>query len=99
VNGFSDMRWLLSNSVMVFSNVLYVLIMGRVLCSWLIGNSGSKIKEFFYVLTEPFLGPIRSMIGRSPLGGGMMLDFSPVIALFLIQILRTIIINVIYSVF
>ena len=99
MGGFSDMRWLLSNSVMVFSNVLYVLIMGRVLCSWLVGGSGSKIKEFFYVLTEPFLGPIRSMISRSPLGGGMMLDFSPVIALFLIQLLRTIIINIIYSVF
>ena len=97
MSGFSDLRWLLSNSVMVFSNALYFLIMGRVICSWIAG--GGKIKEFFYVLTEPFLGPIRNMISKSPLGGGMMLDFSPVISLFLIQILRTVIINVIYSVF
>lgn len=96
MNGFSDMRYLLASSVIVFSNVLYVFIMGRVLLSWIPTRSDNKIKQFFYVLSEPLLAPIRSLIGKSPLGGGMMLDFSPIIALFIIQILRTIIINVIY---
>ena len=57
----------------------------------------NKIRQFFYVLTEPLLGPIRSLINKSPLGGGMMVDFSPVIVLFIIQILRNIIIRLIFT--
>lgn len=98
MSGFSDLRWLFANSVNVFSNVIYVLLMGRVLCSWLIADPRNGIKRFFYVLTEPLLEPIRNLIYKSPLGGGMMLDFSPVVLLFLIQIVKTIIINLIYMI-
>ncbi len=37
-------------------------------------------------MTEPILGPCRRMLDKSPLGGGMMLDFSPVIALILMML-------------
>ncbi len=96
MSGFSDMRWLLANSVNVFASVLYLFIMADVILSWIPTRPDNKIKEFFRVLSDPLLSPIRAMIGKSPLGGGMMIDFSPVIALFIIQILKNVIINVIY---
>ena len=95
--GFSNMRVLLANSVNVFCNILYFLILARVLLSWIPMQPDNKIRRFFYVLTEPLLGPIRSLINKSPLGGGMMVDFSPVIVLFIIQILRSIIIRLIFT--
>ena len=95
--GFSNIRILLANSVNVFSNVLYFLILARVLLSWIPMQPANKIRQFFYALTEPLLGPIRSLINKSPLGGGMMVDFSPVIVLFIIQILRNIIIRLIFT--
>ena len=95
--GFSNMRVLLANSVNVFCNILYFLLLARVLLSWIPMRPDSKISQFFYVLTEPLLGPIRSLINKSPLGGGMMVDFSPVIVLFIIQILRSIIIRLIFT--
>jgi uncharacterized protein YggT (Ycf19 family) len=37
-------------------------------------------------MTDPILAPIRKMVYNSPLGGaGMMLDISPVIALFILE--------------
>jgi uncharacterized protein YggT (Ycf19 family) len=42
--------------------------------------------DFIARLTDPILAPIRKMVYNSPLGGaGMMLDISPVIALFILE--------------
>ena len=95
--GFSNMRVLFDNSLNLLCNILYFLILARVLLSWIPMQPDNKIRQFFYVLTEPLLGPIRSLINKSPLGGGMMVDFSPVIVLFIIQILRNIIIRLIFT--
>ncbi len=90
----SGIQVLLMNSIDVFFRLLYFLIMIRIILSWLpIGRSG--IAQIIYTLTEPVLGPIRSMIESSPIGGGMMLDFSPVIALFVMNILKMVLIGIV----
>lgn len=61
--------------------VLTILIIIRALLSWvpnLIDPRG-PIAEFLYTVTEPILGPIRSLMPR------MMIDLSPLIAIFLLQ--------------
>ena len=61
--------------------VLTILILIRALLSWvpnLIDPRG-PIAEFLYTVTEPILGPIRSLMPR------MMIDLSPLIAIFLLN--------------
>lgn len=76
-----------------FVTFLNFMIFARCLLSWIpLGNN--PITNFVYILTEPILKPIRDMIYRSPLGGpGMMLDFSPVVAMLLISGIESIIYN------
>lgn len=68
-----------------FVNFLDFMIFVRCLLSW-IPMGPNPISNFIYTITEPILKPIRDMIYRSPLGGpGMMLDFSPIIAMLLLS--------------
>ena len=63
--------------------VLTILIIIRALSSWvpqLIDPRG-PIAEFLYTTTEPILGPIRALMPR------MMFDFSPMIAIILLQVI------------
>ena len=70
-----------------------ILIFVRVLSSWLVLIFGpyspvtafftsGPVGEFVFTVTEPILGPIRSIMPR-----GMMLDLSPMIAILLMQFL------------
>ncbi|MCD7854031.1 MAG: YggT family protein [Clostridiales bacterium] len=80
------------------SKLFYLLIVARCLLSWLPVNRSNKIVDLIYTLTEPVLAPIRRLFDRSPLGGyGMRIDFSPVIAVILIEIVCDVIINIIYA--
>ena len=92
----ADFQNLLIHSISVFFQVIYILIFIRIVLSWFPVSRTSGIGGIIFSLTEPILGPIRHMIHKSPIGGGMMLDFSPVIALFIMQIIRTILIQLVY---
>ena len=75
-------------------NILYGLLLIRVLLTWMPMFRGGAIVSFIFAFTEPFLAPIRKLIERSPLGGpGMMLDFSPIVAFFLLGLLRSFLLN------
>jgi YggT family protein len=73
------------------------LIIIRVLISWIrpnIYNSNwQKILTFIYNITEPVLGPIRRILPQGNLG----IDFSPLIALIILNILRSFVLNLLYS--
>lgn len=88
------MAFILIMSIDYFAIFLRYLIFARIILSWLpVGRSG-PIVSTIYNLSEPILFPIRSLIQKSPLGGpGMMLDFSPIIAFILIQVVRSILIS------
>jgi YggT family protein len=70
----------------------------RIILSWIPGLRDSGFGRIIYELTEPILGPIRNMIDNSPIGGGMMLDFSPVIALFIMKVISVILQSVVSSI-
>lgn len=77
----------ISQAIMWFANLLTILIFARVILSWFaMSSGGSFLFNIVAAFTEPFIGPIRKIINRSPLGGGMI-DFSPMIALMLIRVL------------
>jgi YggT family protein len=48
------------------------------------------IAEFLYTITEPILAPIRSVMPRMG-----MFDFTPMIAIILLQVIREVLIRVI----
>lgn len=66
-------------------------IFGRVLLSWFPLNphgAMATVAGFLYTVTDPVMKPVRRMLPAARLGG-MALDFSPVIVIFGIIILRT----------
>ena len=89
-------KLVLENAVIVFQQVLVFLILIRVVLSWLRLRQDNVFIRLVMVLTEPILAPIRNIIKKSPLGSpGMMLDFSPIIAWLLINLLCRIILSLI----
>jgi YggT family protein len=72
--------------------VLTIAIIARALITWvpnLIDPRGA-IAEFLFTITEPILAPIRSVMPRMG-----MFDFTPMIAIILLQVIREILIRAI----
>lgn len=75
-----------------FVRFLELMVIVRCLLSWLPIRFDNPVVRFVYNVTEPLLGPIKRMLYKSPLGGpGMMLDISPIILLFIINGLYSVI--------
>ncbi len=71
----------------IFLNIVTWLIIIRAMVSWVIRDYSNPIMRFLINMTEPILKPIRSLLFRLKIGGNMV-DFSPLVALLLIQLLR-----------
>ena len=67
--------------------VLSILIFIRAIISWIPGiiDPRGPIAEFLITVTEPILAPIRSLMPR------MMFDFSPMLAILLLNVLARIV--------
>jgi YggT family protein len=65
-------------------DIYILIILIRALMSWFMLYYQSKFYYFLVRITEPVLGPIRRILPR------MRVDFSPVIAIILIQIIISI---------
>ena len=77
----------------------YVLLVARVVLSWLRLSPwhpvNRKIGPFVFAVTEPLLRPIRRALAR--VQGNSPLDFSPLIACLLLQVIQTIIMRMLYA--
>lgn len=72
-------------------NVLYVILLARIIVSWFPARPGSiliDIYEVLYAITEPFLAPLRRII--PPMG---MLDLSPLVLLLLLRLFRSLLLG------
>ena len=79
--------------VRLAGTVLTVLILARVILSWVNPfPTANKINEVVWRLTEPLLGPVRSLL--PPMGG---IDFSPILVLVGIQIVERILVRLLYN--
>ena len=78
---------------LAFINVLYlgltIVIFGRVLLSWIPTRLPWGLNEFIFSVTEPILAPIRRAL---PLAAGM--DFSPLVALILLQLVERLLLGI-----
>lgn len=66
------------------------LILVRVLLSWFPVNPYNPIMKFIYEVTEPFMAPMRRILPPSP---AMPIDFSPVLAIFVLQLLERVVLG------
>lgn len=78
----------------ILFDVMYWLIIIRVILSWVRHDPYNPIFRFIYEVTEIVLAPARKSIPM----GGMGIDFSPIIALLLLQLLKSIIIDLLIRV-
>jgi YggT family protein len=69
-------------------NALYIAIIGRILMSFIDQTGQMRVTQILYEITEPILGPLRRII---PTVG--FIDFSPMVALLLLNVLRSLIIG------
>lgn len=76
------LRVFLINFLTLFSDVLFLLILARVVLSF-IPSGLHRFRLFIYSASEPLLAPIRKLI--PPLGGAI--DLSPIIPFLVIQVL------------
>lgn len=84
---------ILIQAIEKFVWILYVLVFIRCIVSWFPISRENRLLQLLYALTEPILAPIRNIIDKSPIGGrGMIIDFSPIIALFFVEIVKDVLI-------
>lgn len=72
------------NALYYLFRLLNFLILVRVLMTWINPNPRNPIVQLIFSITEPIIGPIRHLI-YNVFGYRGMLDFSPIIAIFLMQ--------------
>ncbi|PKB60660.1 MAG: hypothetical protein BZY65_00630 [SAR202 cluster bacterium Ae2-Chloro-G2] len=75
-----------SHFLNILSTVLYFGILARVLMSWIKVGPGSPfvpLLRLIYAITEPILGPIRRVLPKTG-----MFDFSPIVALLILDLIR-----------
>ena len=94
----NNLQALLLHAVDIFFYLLEMLILVRILLSWIVGYQGGSVMRLLYNLTEPILQPVRNMVDKSPLGGGVGLGFSPVFALILLRLVKALLMALIQMV-
>lgn len=71
-----------------------LLLLGRILLSWVQVDPYHPVVQFLYTVTEPVVRPIRDLL--PPTG---MVDFSPFVAIILAQLLQMLLVQIVRTVF
>ncbi|NLM09560.1 MAG: YggT family protein [Clostridiaceae bacterium] len=89
------MAEILSAAVVLFFRIVEILILLRIIISWIPFRRENRFIIFIYTVTEPILSPIRNLIARSAFGKNLMFDFSPILAYLLLGFLEYVFILII----
>jgi YggT family protein len=89
-----DIGQVLYTTVDIFFNIVLLLILVRIILSWLPQFRYHPIAEFIFGLTEPILGPFQRII--PPLG---MIDISPMVAIIALSVIQQILLWAIANAF
>jgi YggT family protein len=84
-----DLSTFLRVFVQLFVVVLFIVVTGRVLISWVNPRFEGPVARFLFDTTEPLLSPIRRVLPQSG-----MIDLSPMIlGLFLLILIRVVLLR------
>ncbi len=70
-------------------NILYFLLIARIILSWFAVNPYNEIVQLLYRITDPILAPFR----RLPLHMGPI-DFSPIVAFLALWFVRNFVVGI-----
>jgi YggT family protein len=59
--------------------VLWILVLGRVILSWVDPMGRNSLSQYVFAMTEPLLAPIRRLLPRTG-----MFDFAPLILMLVL---------------
>jgi len=76
--------------IYAIGNLLSLIVLVDVVATWVLPNPYHPFRQALDRFVEPLLGPIRRVV--PPLGS---LDFSPLILLILIQVVTTVLANLV----
>lgn len=69
----------------LFANVFYVLVIARIIMSWIVPNMpGNVLGRLLIDLTEPVLAPLRKVLPRS-----QGFDLAPIAAVMICYLIQT----------
>jgi YggT family protein len=68
---------------------LEMAIFIEVILSWVYRGGDNAVTNLLHVFTEPFMAPARKL--QDKIAPGLMLDFSPIVALFILGLLRSLV--------
>ncbi len=80
---------LLYSAISKLINIIEILILVRIVLSFLNPMGGGIFVRFVYDMTEPVLAPARALISKIGIKTGMF-DFSPIVAIMILTIVQNI---------
>lgn len=80
---------LLYRAILSLINIIELLILVRIVMSFINMGGRGMISKFVYDLTEPVLGPARQLIEKTGINTGMF-DFSPIVAILILRVISSI---------
>ena len=75
--------------VVIFLYAVDIALLGRAVLSWFPEGGQSRIGAFLYVVTEPFIMPVRGLCNRLGLFQGVPLDMPFLITALLLTLIST----------
>jgi YggT family protein len=87
--------YFLIDFVKIIFEVMYWLVIVRVLLSWIPHDPYNPLIKFIYEVTEIVMGPVRRLLPLQAMG----IDFSPIVVLILLQLAKSFLISLIIGIF
>ena len=78
------MHYLAYRSIRILINLIELLILFRIIMSYINLGRGNPFSTFVYELTEPVLAPARLLLAKTGINTGMI-DFSPLVAILILR--------------
>ena len=85
----------LYRTIDIFFYILELLILIRIIFSWINIGPYNPIGKIVYELTEPILGPSKELINKLGINTGMF-DFSPILAILILRIISSIVKSILF---
>jgi YggT family protein len=78
------LKEILLNFGSILCDLLSMAIFIQVLLSWVVGR-GHQVYDFLETLTSPIIKPVKRILPKTG-----MIDFSPIVALLILEVIKTI---------
>ncbi|MDR7869874.1 MAG: YggT family protein [Tissierellaceae bacterium] len=82
-------------SLSILVNFIEIMILVRIVMSFINLNTNSTIGHFVHELTEPILAPSRALLAKLRLNTGMF-DFSPIVAMLILRLIMSLARSIIF---